>query len=412
MSSDTEHYANPETLAGALQRGLGRGADRAMTDPDGPELVAACLRRDYRWDWQVDERDVYLARLVRDLGMPIAPIIAQLRGAPPDESDDDNVFAVTLGALDVLARAGVDGVVEEVRRYIREGDRWLEALATVAATWPTGWWEDLYPAIADRIDARTDEALWSSPPWTAWAHRDERIATAVQAAKHRPRPRRPFADEPTAALLALLREPDRSDDWRPALRELRRRPPEPGILDLVEDLAASKAAGSLPGVIDPLGALALPAARRWIQTPGHPLTWTGLRLLAAHGDAADAPAVVAGLDWLDARPGDRCGYDDLAGGLARIGGRTVAAALPRLHRLWFSPHSYERAAYLRALVTLDPVGARRKVTEGLWDCESDVRLLAAQQTPLTERIRERLRYLRDDPVETAEVRAAATARLA
>ena len=160
-----------------------------------------------------------------------------------------------------------------------------------------------------------------------------------------------------------------------------------------------------------MGVLALPAARRWAEAADHPLTWTGLRLLAAHGDASDAPALVAGLDRLDARPGDRCGYDDLVSGLARIGGPTAAAALPRLHRLWFSPHSYERAAYLRALVTLDPAGSQRKVIGGLWDCEADVRLLAVQRTPLDDRIRERLLYLRDDPVETAEVRDAAANRL-
>lgn len=388
MSCDTGdcdhdwHYASPRTLAGALQHGLGRGAYRAMTDPAAPDLVAACLRRDYRWDWQVDERDVYLARLVRDLKMPVAPIAAQLRAAPPDDSDDDNEFAVALGVLEVLARAGVDGVVEEVRRYIRDGERRLEALQAVAGTWPADWWADLRPMAADR------------------------------AARRRPRPPRPFAGEPAAALLAALTDPDRADDWRAALRELGRRPPEPRLLDLVDGLVAAGVGWPLSGAVERLGLLALPAARRWVGTPGHPLTWTGLRILATHGEAADATALVAGLGWMDSRPGDLCGYDDLAGGLARIGGPTAAAALPRLRRLWFSPHSYERAGYLRALVALDPAGAPRQLAEGLWDCEADVRLLSAQRAPLDGRIRERLHYLRDDPIETAEVRAAASARLA
>src|SRR5262245_30399842 len=102
MSSDTDgwHYASVNTVSGALQRGLGRGAHQVASTPDAPDLVTACLRRDYRWDWQVDERDVYLARLVRDLRMPIAPITAQLRDAPPPDSDDDNVFAVALGVFE------------------------------------------------------------------------------------------------------------------------------------------------------------------------------------------------------------------------------------------------------------------------------------------------------------------------
>jgi hypothetical protein len=171
MSSGTDRwsYASPDTVLGALQRGLGRGAHQAMSDPDAPGLVDACLRRDCRWDWQVDERYVYLARLVRDLRMPIAPIIAQLHIAPPSESDDDNAFAVALGVLEVLGRAGADGAVEGARGYVRGGGRWLEALETVAGAWPVAWWDDLYPVIADRIDALTEyEARWLSPHRCGW----------------------------------------------------------------------------------------------------------------------------------------------------------------------------------------------------------------------------------------------------
>ncbi|GAB7036966.1 MULTISPECIES: hypothetical protein [Catenuloplanes] len=273
MSGDTGgwHYANPNTVPGALQRGLGRGAHQVASTSDASDLVTACLRRDYRWDRQVDERDVYLARLVRDLRMPIAPVITRLYEAPPRDSDDENAFTVALGVLEALGRADVDEAVEGVRRYVRHG-----------------------------------------------------------------------------------------------ARELRRRPPAPEFLDLAEDLADRSTAGHVHGVITKLGALALPAARRWAGTAGHPLTWTGLRLMAAHGDATDVPALVAGLDWLDARPDDRCGYDELAGGLARIGGPSAATTLQRLHRLWFSPHSYERASCLRAPATLDPAGAQRKIIEGLW----------------------------------------------
>jgi hypothetical protein len=275
------------------------------------------------------------------------------------------------------------------------------------------WWDDLYPVIADRIGDRTEhEAFWPAPPWTTWADRDARIAAAAQSAKRRPAPRCPFAEEPTGALLALLRRADRADDWRPALRELSRRPPEPELLDLVEDLAGDKAAGPLHGVVEQLGVLAVPAARRWTGTADHPLAWAGMWTLAAHGDATDVPALITGFDRLDARPDHRCGYHDLARGLARIGGPAAAAAVPRLHRLWFSPHSYERAAYLQALVALDPPSARRKLAEGLRDCEADVRLLAVRHARMDDRVRGQLRYLRDDPMEVAEVRAAAAQRLA
>jgi hypothetical protein len=107
----------------------------------------------------------------------------------------------------------------------------------------------------------------------------------------------------------------------------------------------------------------------------------------------------------------RCGYDDLAEGLARIGGPAAAMVVPRLRRLWFSPHSYERPSYLRARMTLDPDGADRWLTEGLRDCESQVRLLAARHAPLNDLTFNGLRYLRDDPIEEDDVRAAAAARL-
>ncbi|MEU6076017.1 hypothetical protein [Micromonospora sp. NPDC047074] len=93
MNCDTKgcdhdwHYADPRTLAGALQHGLGRGAHRALVDPTAPELIADCLRRDYRWFWHVDEREVYLARLVRDLRLPVSPITARLHAAAPEEAD-------------------------------------------------------------------------------------------------------------------------------------------------------------------------------------------------------------------------------------------------------------------------------------------------------------------------------------
>jgi hypothetical protein len=59
---------------------------------------------------------------------------------------------------------------------------------------------------------------------------------------------------------------------------------------------------------------------------------------------------------------------------------------------------------------LDDV-AIRLLVEGLWDCESGVRLLSVKLVPLDDFTRPQLRYLRDDPMETSEVRTAATIRL-
>lgn len=42
-----------------------------------------CIQQDFRWD-RVDERNVYLARLVRDLELPTAQIVTQLFAHPED----------------------------------------------------------------------------------------------------------------------------------------------------------------------------------------------------------------------------------------------------------------------------------------------------------------------------------------
>lgn len=406
------HYADPRTLAGALQHGLGRGAREALDDPTAPELVTDCLRRDYRWEWHVDEREVYLARLVRDLRLPISPITARLYAAAPEDSDDDNEFANTLGVLTVLGRAGVAQVVEDVRGYIEDGTRWVEALELVAQSWPVDWWEDLHPTVADRLDATiVDQMRRRAGPWAAWAARDSRIAAALDASQRRPEARRPFADTSATALLELLRDPDQDKNWRAAVRELRHRPPEPALLDTVDALLAAEVGHPLAAAVARLGSLALPAARSWADSPRHPLFWTAMRILAAHGGPADAPTLVAGLDWLDGRPADLCGYDCLWKGLARVGGPHATAEVSRLRRLWFSPHSYERAGYLKARMAVDPDGVARWLFEGLWDCESAVRLLAAKKVDLDDRVRDRLCYLRDDPIEVEEVRNTAAARL-
>ncbi|MFF0298853.1 hypothetical protein ACFYST_35740 [Kitasatospora sp. NPDC004614] len=106
-----------------------------------------------------------------------------------------------------------------------------------------------------------------------------------------------------------------------------------------------------------------------------------------------------------------CGFAPLADAIARYG-LAAAEALPALGALWkWTPHSAERTAVLRAVVAVAPVASRRALTQGLWDCESGVRLLAATRVPLGRRAVARVKALRDDLLETAEVRRVAAARL-
>ncbi|WP_432981434.1 hypothetical protein [Dactylosporangium sp. CA-233914] len=77
-----------------------------------------------------------------------------------------------------------------------------------------------------------------------------------------------------------------------------------------------------------------------------------------------------------------------------------------------SPHSYERASYLRSLLQLDLAGTTGMLPRFLLDCEPTVRLLATRHTPLTDHARRWLTELRDDPIEDDEVRTAAAQRIA
>jgi hypothetical protein len=367
-------YDPPETIAGQLQRGLGRGA-RAVRDPSH---VDACLGHSYAWDWQTDSRDVYLARLVRDLALPVEPIVARLNAAEPELGDTE--FTVTLGVLGCLGVAGFQGAVDGVRDYIRRGPGWQEALEHVAEQWPSHW---------DDLRDRVPEGRVFGEPWERWAEDDPGIPLVP---RNPSADRRPLAERPTSELLAALRDPARRPHHHSALRELAHRPAEPELLTL--DLTRLR--GPVGRALEPLGAAAVPAARSWLSGP---LRHIALPILAAHGDMSDAPTLLAEIEAHD----DHCGYDYLVLGLARIGHPDLAAVLDRL---WLTPHSYERTAYLRAY----PVEER--LIEGLWDCEEDVRLLAAQRVTVTAEVSDRLRYLRDDPMETAEVRSAAAARLA
>ncbi|MYS10961.1 hypothetical protein GTW71_32035 [Streptomyces sp. SID6041] len=101
-----------------------------------------------------------------------------------------------------------------------------------------------------------------------------------------------------------------------------------------------------------------------------------------------------------------CCPDLTARRLARFGPDAAEAApLP-------TPHPYELADYLQALSAIDSTGLDGMYTEALWDCEERTRLLGIAAAPQQPQAIRQITALRDDPMKTAEVRAAADARLA
>jgi hypothetical protein len=416
---DSWSYAPAKTLQGSLQRGSGAAGAWVATHRVAPELVLDCVHRDCRWDRQVDERTVYLARLLLDLELSVDPIVEQIWRAGRTTGYDGNRFGQGVDVLATLARADVPAAADALRQYVREGERWVDVLHTIAGTWPRASWDDLAPVVAGRVaDASPEEIYRREEPWLSWAGRDDGIDALIQRAQPSSGgwqcPSLPHRDAPVAALLSLLADPDAPAGTLSAvLHEFaRHRDPAPRLLEITDSLADRpdvREIGLFPALAK-LGPRTTRHARRWARDPAHPLWWRAVVTLSEHGEAADVPALLVALEHLDGDEDNWCGYDDLARAFARLGVTEVA---PRLRSLWrHSPHSYERARYVDALLTLDPEATRQQLPEALSDCESDVRLLAAQHAPLTDEVRRQLRRLRDSPIEHDDVREAAAVRLA
>lgn len=405
MSDDAaggQVYAPPDTLEGLLQRGRGLGALRAL---DAPEAAAAAVvevvRRDWRWDTLVDDRALYLARLIRESGLAPDPVLALLAG---DEDDCERATRM----LELLALSGSVEAREALRAYVREGEHWTDVLESVADAWPVEWWDDLSGVARARLGGERPR-LWRSAPWTRWR---------VGAETHPPvRPRRPHPVDvgPSGTrVLEILADGGSARHTRiEALRSLAGRPPEPGLLPLVPGLAEVNGELPLPGLASAvlrLGPLAVPEARAW-AADGRPwLSWIGVQVLAEHGALRDLPVLLAELVAHEAAR-QWCGPAVPAAGIARFGAAGAEAA-PVLRRLWLrTPHSYERPALVKALAAVAPAGLDFVHTESLWDCESGSRLLGIAHAPDLPHVDERLAELRDDPMEETEVRAAAGKRL-
>ncbi|WP_314253980.1 hypothetical protein [Streptomyces sp. DSM 40907] len=162
---------------------------------------------------------------------------------------------------------------------------------------------------------------------------------------------------------------------------------------------------------DRLGALAVPAARRWVGDEREWLARLGSDVLSDHLGPEVIPVLVAELadQW---RSRAWCGPEATAKRLAGFG-PAASEAVADLRRFWpHTPHSYERAAYLEALAVIDSGGLDYAHTESLWDCEQPARLLGMAHAPDHPEALERIAALRDDPMEAPGVRAGAGARLA
>ncbi|MGW6875916.1 hypothetical protein ACWGHA_26695 [Streptomyces xanthophaeus] len=397
--SCTQSYARHDTLEGLLQRGRGLGAERARCAPKAAApFVYDGIRRDWTWDSQCDDRYLYQARLIRDLKLSPAPVVDQL-------ARDEEECPRPADVLRLLALAGSDEAREGLRAYIRIGEHWVAVLQSVADSWPAEWWEDLGNVARARI-GEEENLPWPAEPWN-------RFGIETPGRTFRPRPSLGgLNDEELLAL--LVADSTESKVKVDALRALAGREPAEGLIPLVPSLGTPDGSRPLPllrRAVERLGALAVPAARGWAVDGRQWLAGLGADVLSDHPGPEALPGLVAELSeqWT-ARAW--CGPDTTAKRLARFG-PDAADAGPILWRYWqHTPHSYERTDYLKALAAIDPSGLDDAYSESLWDCEERARLLAITSAPHNPQTLHRIAVLRDDPMETPEVRAAAGTRLA
>jgi hypothetical protein len=398
------------TLHGQLQRGLGRGARRAAQVRGSGELVYDCVRQDPRWDRQVESRGLYYARLIVDLELSCGPLAEHL--FDPDDLIDSDEWRTSL-TIDVLAdlvRLSRREAAEPLRRYAMDGENWCEALDALTAIGDVSLTAGLDEVAVGRCD--DDDLHWlvadpGNPVIREWARHHPRIAEALRRrAGGRPRHRDPDQSGQTdEELLAQARQPD--DDAVAAILELGRRR-HPGLLDLAEELLPGRHGGAVCHAVRDLGALAVPRARSW-AADGSGCEDLGIGILARFGTQQDIPVLLADLR----RSVGTENWGSTAGPIEGLGRLRSGEAVPLLKSLWTrSTYAYLRPRLLTALLRSAPHTAEAYAVEGLWDCEDDVRQLAAQSSPLTEDTRLRLQRLRADTAEEPTVLTAAGNRLA
>jgi hypothetical protein len=371
---------DPTTFRGQLQRGRGIAARRAASEPQAGDAVYECVLDDPRWDRQVEARASYLARLIRCLELPLAPIEQHLVAFDHEQSEDIELLLDVLAALVLADREDAVGVM---RRYVAGGRHWCAALNALAFADPhrmPGGWDDLVGrALAGRSDAELQEVVDSGddswmrivlkrqPRIRRLYDQDGEPPEEVRAGDSHRRYLRTIAEAPRSD---LLQQVSQNSMRRWALEELGRRHDEI-VLDLVEDPSLRNPAGWIPGApqaLKLLGAAAVPRARRWLSGDDT-MAELGIRVLATSGDHTDVPNLMTALRRaLD--NGEWCSAEIPAEGLGRL---QVAEAAPVLHAAWqMTTHSYARGPFLRALQGCAPQLAEALADEGLDDCEPTV----------------------------------------
>lgn len=366
-----DDWVGYDTLLGMLQRGRGRGLQRAISVPDAGPLVVRCIELDAQWDRQTEERGDYFARLLTALGIPLGDIAV-------DFSDPDLPASVWFETVLALTRCGSVTAVRTLHTYVRDAAQPADVDWLIVQIWDEAGAAARVGLMDVALERLDDEALHEAVdpredgPWWAW-RAEPSIAAALDLWSPIPTlPRPDLSAIDRAGLLAIASEPAYSRERSAAFSELARHG-DLALLDLAERPELRNTYGAVPGlqraVID-LGPATLRRARSWARTDDEFLAPLAGRILAAHGSSEDGRMLLEMFD-ADLDEGFWTSTEELAGGLGRIG---VNAAVPSLVRAWEATlHSHARVSYLSALAALGSDNLGVLYAEAVDDCEREVR---------------------------------------
>jgi len=413
-------------------------------------LVGRLTIEDPRWDAQLDSREDYYAQLGLWSGMSVDPLRRHLQQSD-DRSRQTGRVSLAIGVLGAMARRSHQAAVEVLRTYVRSGTWWDEALYELGKTGRPETWAGLDHALRSRFrDDELEDELWKAhgEAVSSWATGDGPVAGHLAQVRRQARSRQPGRNLTALSTDALLGLNPRDFHEARAVINILERRTEPADRDALgralrsEDpwlasLAPSALArqgdqsilgrceallrlgrhrgryiirGRIRRALEALPAEAtLPLARAWRSSRTHALRVAADRLLTLHATAEDLPWIrrQLRLPVSDRRVYRVCSVLEM---LARLGGAGSFDEILPVYRSF--PYSYGRRFAVQALRTTDPEFPTTVAFEALWDCEPEIRGLAAESiTGALPCAKDRLTEIAGDHQEDQEVRKAVMARL-
>ncbi|MEO8541540.1 MAG: hypothetical protein ABI577_17490 [bacterium] len=446
MSNWPPQYAPARTLAGKLQRGLGTGFLEALAAP--PEVVHPllldCIRVDPRVDHQLDHRDVYYAELAQRVALPLTSVFEDLIDAASDEGEKTYLAVCVLVEL---ARRGHEEADAALRDYVHWGPFWHSVCWQLGLLATTPKWLALVPALAVRAEQNPDEGSWDREPFPTWGRDEPRFKALAEEDRRRWGKRASPLAKPRGTTAKLL-EPLTSGPATPIIAELARRG-SPRDLELIEAATGSTFAMTRAiaisaqfergdwrnwdaaldmalhdqnppyatgianrAILNAPADVLLPYARKWKSSPVFRRQHLAWSILKQYATPEFLPWIEARLERASAsKPEARFDATSLA---EMITNRFSGHPFPSLGRKFDAfTYSFGRRYLAEALAVTDPTFPTTRAFTSLWDCESSVRVIAAEHVSLeVPGSMERLREMAADPLEEdSRIRKVAERRL-